>query len=71
MHEIYRTFAADFEKDRIREAAAFRLAREARPHAPGTSFVKRVRAALDRAVGQPAPAPTPALSADGSAACCP
>ena len=71
MHEIYRTFAADFEKDRIREAAALRLAREARSHAPGTSFVNRARAALARVVGQPAPAPAPALSAEGSVACCP
>ena len=68
MHEIYRTFASDFERDRMREAAAFRLASEARAARPGMSLVARVRGAIDRAVGQPAPAPT--LTTDGCAAPC-
>ena len=71
MHEIYRAFAADFNRDRIREAAADRLAREARSATRGTSLLTRVRGVIDRAVGQPAPAPAPTLSADGSVACCP
>ena len=73
MHEIYRAFAADFNRDRIRAAAAERLAREARSATRGTSLVTRVRGAIDRVVGQPAPAaaPAPTLSADGSVACCP
>jgi hypothetical protein len=66
MHEIYRTFAADIDRDRMREAAARRLADEARSFARRPSLTGRVKAVIDRLVRapQPAPAPTAALAPD-------
>jgi hypothetical protein len=68
MHEIYRTIAADLNRDRVREADAYRLAHAARSASGETSLLGRVRMAFDRVVGQPA---APASSSERSLAGCP
>ena len=66
MHEIYRTFATDLHRDRMREADRRRLASQVR-RSDRPTLAGRARAALAGLLGQPAPAPTPTLAVDPSA----
>jgi hypothetical protein len=66
MHETYRTLAADIQRDRMREAADWRLADEARRRRGATGRTARLRRRLAAVIRQPAPART--LSSE-TAAC--
>jgi hypothetical protein len=58
MDEIYRTLANDINRERDREAAQWRLARQVRRGAPSTGHADRVRRFLGGIVARPLPAPT-------------
>jgi hypothetical protein len=63
MHEIYRTFADDLHRERLREADRERLAKQVRRDESAT-VTARVRGFLAGLLGQPAPAATPTFSSD-------
>ncbi len=65
MHEIYRMFATDLDRDRVREADRWRLAKQVR-RPDHLTLVGRARALVAGLFGQPAPAPTRTLAADTS-----
>ena len=66
MHEIYRMFATDMDRDRVREADRWRLARQV-PRTDHLTLVGWARAVVARLFGQPAEAPARTLAADTSA----
>jgi hypothetical protein len=61
MHEIYRTFAADLQRERVLEADRERLAKQVRRE-DGATITARVRGFVTGLLGQPAPAATPTFS---------
>ena len=67
MHETHRFLAEDRIEEHLREADAWRLAREGRPSVRRPGLAARMLALISRAVAQrPAPAATgTALAADG------
>lgn len=58
MHETYRTLATDIQRDRMREAADWRLADEARRGSAATGRTARLRRLLAAVIRQPTAAPT-------------
>jgi hypothetical protein len=66
MHEMYRTLATDIQRDRMREAADWRLADEARRRGRATGRTARLHRLLAAVIRQPTPTPT--LSSE-TAAC--
>jgi hypothetical protein len=65
MHETYRSLADLIIRERVREAAEWRLADEASRGRPANGLVARLRRLLAHGADQPAAAST--LSADGPA----
>jgi hypothetical protein len=66
MNEIYQTFAADINRDRLREADHWRLAKQVR-RSGGPTVATRLRGRLASLAGQRAAAPT--LKRESSAGC--
>jgi len=58
MHEMYRTLATDIQRDRIREAADWRLVDEVRRRSRTTGRTARLRRLVAAVTRQPTPAPT-------------
>ncbi len=58
MHEMYRTVATDVQRDRMREAADWRLADLARRGSVAAGRTGRLRRLLAAVIRQATPAPT-------------
>ena len=58
MHEMYRTLATDIQRDRMREAADWRLADGVRRRSGASGRTARLRRLLAAVIRQPTPAPT-------------
>jgi hypothetical protein len=65
MDEIYRSLADQIIRERVREAAEWRLADQAARSSGSIGFAARLRRLVAGRSGQPAAAPT--LTADGPA----